>query len=377
MTADLEQSLRDDLGRAAQQFPAPPELRDRVTGRVATGARRRARPRAMAAAILAAVALAGGLVLATAGDGPKGSTRVVAVPPTAPAVPAGWAADVEPGLGWTYERPADWLSQRYERDCRVSAVGTVVTNLPEPLVPQSAPNLRCSTGWTLASVPAGFVGVEMSHFSGGPADLVTPDAPPDTGYPLSPAALQPSPIVNEGDRPDLTARTMAVQINGDGSYHLRIWTGPSPSPDDVAAAERIVASIRLTADPADGPPPLLRACPAGVTEPTFTGGQLCTGEAPPGNGLGPDGACTGQEMAPPCGPGAERDRYYPYTLPVRCDGVANFDGRTWISQLPPPADGGTARVWMRLSQADDLGFVSPSGAVGFKPDIGQPRQPCR
>lgn len=377
MTTDLEQGLRDDLNRAAQRFPAPPDLREQVSERVAAGSRRRVRPRAVAAVALVVLAMAGAAALATTGDGPSGSTRVIASPPTAPAVPTGWVADVEPDLGWSYDRPADWLSQRYERGCRVSAVGTVVTNLPEPLLPQSGPNLACSTGWTLARVPANFVGVEMSRFQGGAFGAVTPNTPRDTLFPLSPAALKPAPAVPNEGSPDLASRSIAVQVDGDSRYNLRIWTGTDPAPEDVAAAERIVTSVRLTADPTDGPPPLPRACPAGVTEPTFTGGQLCIGEAPAGNGLGPDGACTGRETAPPCGPGAGRGRYYPYTLPLRCDGVAHFDGRTWISQLPPPSDGGAIRVWMRLTEADSLGFVSPRGAVSFRPDTGEPRRTCR
>src|SRR6266498_2932754 len=46
-----------------------------------------------------------------------------------------------------------------------------------------------------------------------------------------------------------------------------------------------------------------------------------------GNGAGPEGVCLGTETAPPCGPGAVPGRYYPCTLPLRCDGLVVFDGK--------------------------------------------------
>jgi hypothetical protein len=73
----------------------------------------------------------------------------------------------------------------------------------------------------------------------------------------------------------------------------------------------------------------------------------------------------------------EPGRYYPYTLPLRCDGLALFDGRRWYSMLTPPTEGGTMHVWMRLGPSGFVGFVSPSGAVGFNPDQGQTPPPCR
>lgn len=124
--------------------------------------------------------------------------------------------------------------------------------------------------------------------------------------------------------------------------------------------------------PAPVPPP----CPAHSTRPSWQTGRYC-GPAPhAGNGLGPNGECSGFETAPPCGPGVVVGRYYTYTLPGRCDGRIVFDGRLWDSELPPPTNGPDQYVWMRLDASGGLGFISPEGAVGFTPDTGQPPPSC-
>jgi hypothetical protein len=124
-----------------------------------------------------------------------------------------------------------------------------------------------------------------------------------------------------------------------------------------------------------GPPPSPVPCPAGQTEPSFSG-TYCGPEPPPGNGLGPQGECTGRETAPPCGAGVVEGRYYAFTLPGTCDGRVVFDGRLWDSELPPDRRVPDMYVWMRLGSLDSAGFISPRGAVGFRLDTGEPPRAC-
>lgn len=133
-----------------------------------------------------------------------------------------------------------------------------------------------------------------------------------------------------------------------------------------------------SADHASSPPPLPPPCPENMTTPSAATGGYCGPEPVAGNGLGPDGQCTGDEAAPPCGPGAEPDRYYAYTWANSCDGWVIFDGRRWQSQLLPPADAGhdTRYVWMRIDSAGRVGLISPTAVVGFDPDTGQPTPDC-
>ena len=128
--------------------------------------------------------------------------------------------------------------------------------------------------------------------------------------------------------------------------------------------------------PSPTPPPTLRPCPAGVTAPTNMNGQYCGPVPPAGNGLGADGVCTGQETTAPCGAGVTIGLYYAYTVPGQCDGLVIFDGRAWVSKLPPPAPVPDMHVWMRLSADGTLGFIGPTGMVGFTPYTGQALNEC-
>jgi hypothetical protein len=110
--------------------------------------------------------------------------------------------------------------------------------------------------------------------------------------------------------------------------------------------------------------------------PTWEGGQYCGPSPQPGNGSGPGGQCSGHETALPCGPGAVVGTYYPYTLPVRCDGRIIFDGRRWESELPPVTNGPDLWVWMRLGPGGQLRFVSPDGTIGFTLDRANTPPKC-
>ena len=106
-------------------------------------------------------------------------------------------------------------------------------------------------------------------------------------------------------------------------------------------------------------------------------GRYCGPAPTAGNGLGADGLCTGRESLPPCGAGVVPGRFYAYTVPGTCQGLVTFDGRQWVSELPPVTAVPAFYVWMSLSADGSLGFIAPTGAVGFEPYNGQTLNSCR
>ena len=128
---------------------------------------------------------------------------------------------------------------------------------------------------------------------------------------------------------------------------------------------------------ASQPPPDAPPCPAHQATPSTAGGRYCGPSPGPGNGSGPDGSCTGAETGPPCGHGVIPDRYYAFTMPGTCSGLVTFDGRRWVSELPPPSPAPDVYVWIRLGAGGSVRWISPSGAVSLTPYVGQPLSGCR
>ena len=64
-------------------------------------------------------------------------------------------------------------------------------------------------------------------------------------------------------------------------------------------------------------------------------------------------------------------------LPGTCSGLVTFDGKQWVSELPPPSPTADFFVWMRLDPTGSAGWISPSGAVGLAPYAGQTLSGCR
>jgi hypothetical protein len=127
---------------------------------------------------------------------------------------------------------------------------------------------------------------------------------------------------------------------------------------------------------AESAPPTPPPCKADQHTPTTATGRFC-GPAPgAGNGSAPDGTCSGTETTPPCGPGVVPGRYYAYTMPGSCSGLIIFDGKQWVSELPPPTAEPDYYVWMNLGANGTLGWISPNGAVGFEPYVGQALKAC-
>lgn len=148
------------------------------------------------------------------------------------------------------------------------------------------------------------------------------------------------------------------------------------NPADATAAQAQGMGPGLHAFGATAPP-TPPPCKADQRTPTMSTGRYC-GPAPhAGNGAGPDGTCTGTEATPPCGPGVVPGRYYAYTMPGTCSGLITFDGKQWVSELPPPNAVPNFYVWIRLGTNSSMGWISPDGAVGFQPYVGQALLECR
>ena len=162
--------------------------------------------------------------------------------------------------------------------------------------------------------------------------------------------------------------------------------GPSvparPSPTSSipgSTSQGLSTTAGQSANPADQsqPPPDPPPCPAHRATPSTATGRYCGPSPGPGKGSGPNGSCTGTETGPPCGPGVIPDRYYAYTMPGTCSGLVTFDGKQWVSELPPPSPAPDFYVWMGLGVGGSVGWISPSGAVGLTPYVGQQLSGCR
>lgn len=124
-------------------------------------------------------------------------------------------------------------------------------------------------------------------------------------------------------------------------------------------------------------PPTPPPCPAHQLTPTTASGRYCGPDPGAGNGAGPNGTCTASETAPPCGPGVVPGKYYAYTMPGTCSGLVTFNGKQWVSELPPPSTVADFYVWLRLDPNGSVGWISPNGAVGLRPYTGQALSGCR
>ncbi|MGO9027071.1 MAG: hypothetical protein ACLQOZ_00355 [Acidimicrobiales bacterium] len=177
-------------------------------------------------------------------------------------------------------------------------------------------------------------------------------------------------LVGSGSsRPERSAGGPDVTVPG--SAHASTSAGPGHAGPLAGSANGTeFAPSQSNAAPTPAP------CPADATIPSEQAGRYCGPTPTAGNGLGPNGECTGHETDPPCGPGVVAGTYYAYTLPVRCDGVVLVDGRRWYSELTPPATEQDIDVWMLLSAAGQLRWIGPEGSGGLVPDTGQAAPTC-
>lgn len=226
--------MANDTEAAERPTPQPPEGLHRAV--VAEGRRRLRRRRLAAVASVAAVFAATATITAGWGGPEPADRRVAAGATTAPSGAAAWVETSDPVLGLHFEHPASWSLQRFSGRCRIRASGSVVTNLDRPLSFESAPN-GCTTAWDLNDVPAGFVGVQISRYSGGP---FLPSGP-DTAFPLVAAAAElQEPLGGDGPR----FRMIPFSLGGNARYSVVVWEGRAASAQDRERIERIVSSIR-------------------------------------------------------------------------------------------------------------------------------------
>ena len=184
-----------------------------------------------------------------------------------------------------------------------------------------------------------------------------------SGITAAVVSTQPAPRARTATGPSSTSRTRDQASAGQRAA--------TDSPSAQTQAGEGMPGFGTSSAP--GPPP---PCPKHALRPSDRTGRYC-GPAPhAGNGLGPGGECTGLESKPPCGPGVVIDRYYAYTLPVRCDGLIVFDGRRWYATLTPPTDEPDIDVWMGLESAHSARWIGPLGSVGYIPDTGQAPPGC-
>jgi len=204
------------------------------------------------------------------------------------------------------------------------------------------------------------------------SDLVAYSPERDSWYQLPPSGLAPRPS------PPTVWTGRQLIIWGGGNDGVAHDDGAVFTVDGGPAAAPVTAPT--TSGPAEQrsiAPTGVPECPPDTSMPSMGSGSFCGPEPHAGNGNGPDGLCVGSEKSPPCAAGVTVGHYYSYTLPGTCDGRILFDGRRWISELPPPTNGPDMYVWMRLDSTGGLGFISPRGSVGFQPDAGKPPLPCR
>lgn len=172
------------------------------------------------------------------------------------------------------------------------------------------------------------------------------------------------------------AAVVAVVLGGGAAAGVTWASNPRPTPRSAISPNATPPTTVPTENPGK-PPPAPLPCPANDITPSMATGSFCGPRPPAGSGLGPGGECTGKETIPPCGPGAVPNRYYAYTMPGTCSGLIIFDGRQWVAELTPPTRVPGADVWMQITAGGAVGWISPTGSVGFQPYTGQPLATCR
>ena len=114
-------------------------------------------------------------------------------------------------------------------------------------------------------------------------------------------------------------------------------------------------------------PPMPPPCPPNGAQPTVLSGHFCGPDPQAGNGSGLDGSCSGAEVIPPCGSGAQPGIFYNYTLPINCDHTVFFNGDYWNAQLDAPRAQSPSYVWIVLQADGTMRIVSSTQSVGHSP----------
>ncbi|MGZ8662024.1 MAG: hypothetical protein ACXWYI_08115 [Actinomycetota bacterium] len=194
-----------------------------------------------------------------AGEAPSGDSASIAEP--------GLTTWVDP-LGWRVDYPSDWTVTPITFQDRVSTNGAAFSNVSLGVASPNAATPR-PVGLDPGRMPSDAVEVVITHSEGGPVpDLLSDDSPfPVTldglGCPLA-DLLQCGSRVRGGGR----------------DFSIEVRRGQDASPEDIAAAEALVASMRFRpvrlGEQSNGWASLGRPAlyPPGVGSAAWVGGRL-------------------------------------------------------------------------------------------------------
>lgn len=190
---------------------------------------------------------------------------VLAIPENAPT--EGLQTYVDP-LGWRVDYPAGWSVTPIDTQDRVTITGAAFSNV-SPGVASPNPATPSPVGLDPDQMPSDAVEVVVTHLEGGPMPDLTSD---DTRFPVTLGGL---------GCPLDTMLLCGTSVRGGGrDFSIEVRRGQDASPEDIAAAEALVASMRFRAlrlgERSDGWASLGRPAlyAQGEGSPAWVGGRL-------------------------------------------------------------------------------------------------------
>ncbi|HEV2755777.1 MAG TPA: hypothetical protein VG318_08380 [Actinomycetota bacterium] len=166
---------------------------------------------------------------------PRPEARPRARPPASPA--DGWEEFTHPGQPWSWRHPRGWRVQTFDRTVGLAThEGAVVSNVRHRFdYPELGAGERTSA-WDFRRVPSHAVVVELSQVI-----RLVHVCRKTTETPLS---LADSEVVRGayGSPPRLW---QTLCLRGQSNFGLNVWLGADSTPEDRAAARKVVRSIRF------------------------------------------------------------------------------------------------------------------------------------
>lgn len=156
--------------------------------------------------------------------------------------PPDWSTYENPTVGFGLIYPPGWAVRTVDAICSdglFTSQGVVVANTDD-VFPAEPPD--CGRVWEQAGEDS--VVVQFRHQA---ISREGPDPEPDSAFPLS---LDDAPPYQDPMRFDPgTHRQLDVSLGGDSGYVVVVWHADGAAADDLAAADRIVASISFPRGP--------------------------------------------------------------------------------------------------------------------------------
>lgn len=225
----VDQDVKDAFENLAAEVDPSPGAWSRTTDRIARFQRRRILVSLVAVAVVAAgIAVAIPQVKRSAGvvePGPSGE----------------WRTYRDPDYGWTIQYPPTWHIQhvadhKFEHD----ADGALLSNIDHEFRHPHITNGWTSM-WDMREQPDNLIVIQFAHIVAIHSGHCSSD---DTPLPLSlQNAKRSTPAPDSSYGAPRDERYMFVTARGDDHYILNAWIGPGASSEEVATAERIVASL--------------------------------------------------------------------------------------------------------------------------------------